>query len=47
MVFLGKEKRVAIIGNRRVSIGDVVDGFRVTDILADGVTLAEQASDQK
>jgi hypothetical protein len=47
MVFLGKEKRIAIIGDRRVRVGDVFDGFRVTDIGSDGVTLSEQVSDEK
>ena len=42
MVFLGKEEQVAIIGGRRVRIGDLFEGFRVTDIGSDGVTLSEQ-----
>jgi hypothetical protein len=47
MVFVGKEKRVAIIGDRRVRVGDVFDGFRVTDIGSDGVTLSEYVSDKE
>lgn len=42
MVFLGKDGQVAIIGDRRVRIGDLFEGFRVTDIGSDGVTLSEQ-----
>ena len=42
MVFLGKEEQVAIIGNRRISVGDLLEGFRVTGIGSDGVTLSEQ-----
>jgi hypothetical protein len=44
MVFVGKEKRVAIIGDRRVRVGDVLEGFRVTGIGSDGVTLSEHRS---
>jgi hypothetical protein len=47
MVFVGKEERVAIIGDRRVQVGDVFDGFRITKIGSDGVTLSEHASDEK
>ncbi len=42
MVFLGKDGQAAIIGDRRVSIGDIFKGFRVTGIGSDGVTLSEQ-----
>jgi hypothetical protein len=47
MIFLGEEERVAIIGDRRVRVGDLFEGFRVTDIGSDGVTLSEQTSDEK
>lgn len=42
MVFLGKEEQIAIIGDHRVRVGDQFEGFRVTDIGSDGVTLSEQ-----
>ena len=42
MVFVGKGEQVAIIGDRRVRVGDLFEGFRVTDIGSDGVTLSEQ-----
>ena len=42
MVFLGKDVQVAIIGDRRVRVGDRFEGFQVTDIDSDGITLSEQ-----
>ena len=42
-----EKKQVAIIGDRRVRVGDVFEGFRVTHIGSDGVTLAEHVSDEK
>ena len=42
MVFVGKAGQAAIIGDRRIRVGDVLEGFRVTHIDSDGVTLSEQ-----
>jgi hypothetical protein len=47
MIFLGEKEQVALIGDRRVRVGDLFDGFRVTKIGPDGVTLSEHATDEK
>ncbi len=40
IVFSGNEKR-ASIGNQSVRIGDMINGFRITDITREGIVLTE------
>lgn len=41
VVVLGERVQAATIGGRTVRVGEVVDGFRVTEIRRDGVVLVE------
>lgn len=41
MVLVDQEERVAIVGDRAVRVGEVLEGLRVVAISADGITLSE------
>jgi hypothetical protein len=41
MVLLDGSERVAIVGDRSIRVGDVLDGLRVVSITLRGITLAE------
>lgn len=47
LVVTGKHGKSAMIGSRRVEVGDMVSGFVVKDIQADGVILEEGNQRQK
>ena len=40
-VVLSDSERVAMIGDRQVKVGDVLEGFRVAEINSDGIVLVE------
>ncbi len=39
IVMIGEEAKTATIGERRVRVGDVLEGYRITDITSKGVLL--------
>ncbi|MFW6170705.1 MAG: hypothetical protein ACODAD_09465 [Planctomycetota bacterium] len=41
MVLVDQEERVALVGERAVRVGEVLEGFRVIAIDADGITLSD------
>lgn len=45
MVLIDQKEQVAIVGDRAVRIGEVLEGFRVVAINSAGVTLSEEAVD--
>lgn len=47
MVLLGKNENLAIIGNRRVRVGDQLGGLRVTSITSKGITLSDAVDERE
>lgn len=42
MVLVDQEERVALVGEQAVRVGEVLEGFRVVAIDADGITLSDR-----
>ncbi|MFO7906935.1 MAG: hypothetical protein ACQESR_12290 [Planctomycetota bacterium] len=47
MVLVDQEERVAIVGDRAVRVGEVLEGLRVVAISADGITLSETGAESE